>query len=84
MIQKTGFLLLRLERKKEEIQKMKTEKAEFKGLKDLNTAKSGHSKVMKQLHLKLQIRKYLQHNQTKEDSHLVFSLRSRMTYLKTN
>ena len=42
---------------------------------------------MKLVHLKLQMRKYLQpsqHNQTKEESQLVFKLRSRMTDLKTN
>ena len=43
--------------KKYELSKILNEKAEVKALKDLNNAKAGHSKVMKLVHLKLQMRK---------------------------
>lgn len=63
------------------------ETAESKALEDLNKVKSGHSKVKDLKHTKLQMRNYFLPNginQSKEESQLIFQLRSRMTFLKTN
>ena len=63
------------------------ESAENKALEDLNKVKSGHSKVKGLIHKKLQMRNYFLPNginQTKEESQLIFQLRSRVTFLKTN
>ena len=63
------------------------ESAENKALEDLNKVKSGHSKLKDLIHTKLQMRNYFLPNginQTKEESQLIFQLRSRVTFLKTN
>ena len=67
--------------------KYEKESAENKALEDLNKVKAGHSKVKDLIHTKLQMRNYFLPNginQTKEESQLIFQLRSRVTFIKTN
>ena len=62
-------------------------KIEEKTLEYLNQKKASHSKVLKLKHTQLKMKRYLlpsEAKQNKEESQLIFKLRSKMTNLKMN
>jgi hypothetical protein len=60
---------------------------EDKTLEYLNKQKASHTKVLKLIHTKLKMNRYFlpsEAKQRKDESQLIFKLRSRVTYLKLN